>query len=74
MEVQAFCIQPGNRIGIRAQVPFLTFEINNGSGGIVGPAGMVPGERSSTPKRVSDEGRNAAVGNYVGKRGGTVPS
>jgi hypothetical protein len=72
--VQAFCVQPGNRIGIRAQVPFLTFEINNGSGGIVGPAGMVPGERSSTPKRVSDEGRNAAVGNYVGKRGGTVPS
>ncbi len=65
--VTAVCVQPGNRLAIRSQEDFLTFSLSNGGGGIIGPAGIIPGERESAPKRVANQGRDAATGNTVGK-------
>lgn len=66
--VQAFCIQPGNRLGFRGQEPFVTFDLSNGTGGIIGPAGIIPGPRLSTPARVANQGRNNALGSFAGAR------
>jgi len=64
--VTAICIQPGNKLGFRGQEDFLTFTIANGSGGIVGPAGIIPGTRSSKPKIVADQGRDLSLGHFAG--------
>ena len=69
--VQAFKTND-NRLGFRATTDFLSFEISNGSGGVIGPAGIIPGPRRSKPAQVSDEGRDAATNNYVGRRGGNA--
>ena len=66
--VTAVCVQPGNRIAIRSQEDFLTFSLSNGGGGIIGPGGVIPGERQSTPKRVAEQGRDAAITLFVGKQ------
>jgi hypothetical protein len=66
--ITAICIQPGNKLGFRAQEEFLTFTLANGGGGIIGPAGIIPGERSSKPKQVSDQGRDLALGHFAGTR------
>lgn len=66
--VQAFCEFPGPRLGIRGQEDFLTFELANGSGGIIGPAGIIPGTRLSTPARVADQGRNLSLNHFAGTR------
>ena len=64
--VEAFCTLDG-RLGFRSEVDFLSFSIANGTGGIIGPAGIIPGPRLSTPARVANDGRNAAT-NYVSKK------
>jgi hypothetical protein len=66
--VQAFCQLPGPRLGFRGQEDFVTFDLSNGTGGIIGPAGIIPGPRLSTPKKVADRGRNNALGNFAGAR------
>jgi hypothetical protein len=65
--INVVCIQPDNRISIVSQAEFDTFTLANGTGGIIGPGGVIPGEYPSTPKRVADEGRNASINNIVGK-------
>ena len=64
--VEAFCTID-NRLGIRSEVDFLSFSIANGTGGIIGPAGIIPGPRLSTPARVANDGRNSAT-NFVSKK------
>jgi hypothetical protein len=64
--VEAYCIQPGGRLGFRGTSDFITMDIANGSGGIIGPAGIIPGVRRSTPARVSDQGRDLALGHFAG--------
>ena len=66
--VQAFCEFPGPRLGIRCQEDFITFGISNGSGGIIGPAGIIPGTRLSTPARVADQGRSLSLNHFAGTR------
>ena len=70
--VEAFCIQPGNRIGFRATSDFVTFELANGTGGIIGPAGVIPGTYLSTPARVADQGRDLSLNNFSGSRRNSV--
>jgi len=65
-DVEAYCIQPGFRLGFRGTVAFTTFALANGSGGIIGPAGIIPGTRLNTPARVADQGRNLSLGNFAG--------
>lgn len=69
--VQAFCEFPGPRLGIRAQEDFITFELANGSGGIIGPAGIIPGTYLSTPARVADQGRDLSLNHFAGTRRNT---
>jgi len=64
--VEAFCTIDG-RLGFRSEVDFLSFSIANGTGGIIGPAGIIPGPRLSTPASVANKGRNAAT-NFVSKK------
>ncbi len=64
--VQAFCTID-NRLGFRSQEDFLTFTVNNGTGGIIGPAGIIPGPRLSSPKKVANSGRDSAT-SYVSKK------
>jgi len=66
--MEAFCIHPGNRIGFRGTDDFVTFAVANGSGGIIGPAGIIPGVRLSTPARVADQGRNLSLNHFAGTR------
>jgi len=64
--VQAVCVQPGNRLGFRASDDFVSFEISNGAGGIIGPGGVIPGTRLSAPARVADQGRNLSLNHFAG--------
>ena len=67
--ITAICIQPGNKLGFRAQEDFLTFTLANGGGGIIGPAGIIPGARASKPKQVADQGRDLSLGHIAGTQG-----
>jgi len=64
--VEVYCEQPGPRLAIRATEDFVTFELANGTGGVIGPAGIIPGERSSKPKQVADQGRDLSLGHFAG--------
>jgi hypothetical protein len=66
--ITAFCEFPGPRLGFRTQEPFVNFIISNAGGGIIGPAGIIPGPRSSKPKQVSQQGRDLSLGNFAGAR------
>ncbi len=70
--ITAICIQPGNKLGFRAQEDFLTFTLANGGGGIIGPAGIIPGARASKPKQVADQGRDLSLGHMAGTRRNTI--
>lgn len=56
------------QLGFRAQADFLTFAISNGAGGIIGPAGIIPGTYLSTPARVADQGRTLSLNHFAGTR------
>jgi hypothetical protein len=62
--VQAFCTLPGPRLGFRGQEEFVTFDLANGTGGIIGPAGIIPGPRLSSVKKVADEGRDLSLNHF----------